>query len=135
MNGFVIKEKAMALFTVHSEGLAMIRHYRNEAPFVERPRAQRCQQLSDGKVDIRNLAVIKRGRVPGFKGRRRVIGFVRVVKMHPQKERRARVLVEPGDGVVHHYHGPAFLTAIAVFAALAIMESDRKSTRLNSSHS
>src|ERR1700722_14820238 len=100
MQGFVVKQQAVAAFPVFSKRLTMVGDNRNQALIVESPGPQRRQELAKGGVHIGNFTVVRRSRVSLVERWRWIIRIMRVVKMQPKKERIPGMLVEPCQGAV-----------------------------------
>ena len=89
----------MRLLAVLAKALAMIAGHRHDSRCRRAARAENLDDPRDLRIRVGDLAVVRIAirffRIPG----RRFVRRMGIVEVHPQKERRSR-LVQPGDSAV-----------------------------------
>ena len=119
VKGFVVEKHSVRVLTVRPQRLAVIRHHRNQGFVVETVLAQRVQQFADAGVRISDFSVVGLRGVAFLEWRRRIVGVMRIVQMHPQEERPIGHLAEPSQGVIYHHRGAPLDRLVAVGAVAA----------------
>src|SRR5438105_3977152 len=90
------------IFSVLSEGLAVVRHNRDERSAKKISCAQFCDKLSDRGIRVSDLAVIRRCLIARAIRLRSFVGIVRIIKMDPEKKWSRAVFSQPCDRPVHN---------------------------------
>src|ERR1700720_1587974 len=123
MNGFIIEKDPVSILSVLPERLAMIRHHSNHGVVVNAPYPQLPQELSDRGIHVGNLAVVGRARVLPLVRFRRIVRMVRIIKVHPQKERTFRMRVQPRQRVGYAFAAASLRRLVAIFSRMPSAES------------
>ncbi len=106
----VVEKHPVLLLAVLAEALAVIGDDRDERAVEAAAALERRDQAADARVDVGDLAVVRRRLEAGGERRRRIVGRVRVVQMHPAEERLRAAAVEPlHRGVDHRIAAPLHL--------------------------
>ncbi len=92
----------MGQLAVLAQALAVVGGHRHRRLAVEAAAAELLEDAPHLLVDGGDLAVVGAAGVAGAPGRRRGIGRVGVVEVHPEEERARVVLRQPGERPVHH---------------------------------
>jgi len=85
VNRLIIEKYSVCILSVLTQRLAVIGHNRDQRPVIKSTNAQLTQQFSHRGIDIRDFAIVRRGRVAGLVRLRRIIWIVCIVKMHHKK--------------------------------------------------
>ena len=99
MHSGVVDEKAVLVFAVFAERLAVIAEGDDQRRIIETVLLEPRHQVSEFVIGIGNLAIVEVAGVFGAVGLRRIVGAVRIVKMQPEKKRASRSSLQPCDGM------------------------------------
>ena len=103
MQGFVVEKNTVRVLAVCSQRLAVVSHHRDQRFVVKTVLADLIQQFADSGVGVGNFTVVRLRGEARLERRRRIVGIMRVVKMHPQKKGPVRQLAEPGQRMIDNH--------------------------------
>src|ERR1700678_1784692 len=110
----------------------MVGHDRDDRPVVKRASSQLDQQFAHCRIYVCDLAVIGRSGILGLVGFGRIVGMMRIVKMHPHEERPCRrlpflalifILVQPCQSVRDHVMRPALSGLVPITSRTPIRKA------------
>src|ERR1700721_1218867 len=122
MDRFVVQKHSMPPFPVFAKGLAMIGCDRDYRVLIQPVTHQHLEQTADHRIGVGNFSVIGFGGKVRLEWLWRIVRFVWIVEMQPEKEWSTRAMTQPPHGAVGDVFSPALPAAIAVLAWLWIVE-------------
>src|SRR5215469_1065551 len=122
MNCLVVKKQTMTLFTVFAERLAMVRNNCDQDLIVQTSFLQFREELSQYRIHICDLTVVRRGRISRFEWRLRIIRIVWIVKVQPNKEWSVWMFLEPCKSAIYDHNPPSLHALVAIFSFAAKVE-------------
>ncbi len=122
MDGFVIKQHSMPLFSMFSERFSVIGRDCDDRVLVKAVPLQDGEEVSEHCVGICNFPVIRSGGIPLLEGRRRIIRIMGIVEMHPDEKRTGLVVTQPCERMIGDYFGPPLHAAVAILTRSSRVE-------------
>ena len=92
MDGFIVEESAVGIFSVIAKRFAMVGHHGDQRVVEEAASAKLGQQLSYDGIGIGDLAVVGGRFVVGLVRFGRIVGVVRIVQVDPDEKWSARLI-------------------------------------------
>src|SRR5215475_3155092 len=91
----VVEKNSVGILVMFTKALAMISGDDNDGIFVPAALFHKRQEMSQRGVCIGNLAVVQMIIIGLIERSRRLVGVVRIVKMHPNEVRALRMRSHP----------------------------------------
>src|SRR5882724_7994933 len=123
MDGWIVQQNPVRALAMLAKSLAMIGRHCDQRAVIETCGFQGGEELAQHRIGISDLRIVRVGYLR-FVRLRRVVGIVRVIHMHPQKERAALgpALLKPVLRSIDYVARTALDRLIAVFARLLSVE-------------